>query len=274
MKTAICQLLIEGGEPFRNFERCEEMLNKAKEEKCQLALLPETMDFAWTHPSGLKEADTIPGFFSKKLCDLSKNYKIFIIAGLTEKTKEGNYNTALFVNPQGEIMHIYRKINLLEVEFPYYLIGSSLSVVNSPFGKLGINICSDNYSSALAIGNVLGRMGAVCILSPSSWTVDHHITEKDDPYSNKWKKSFSFLAKTFQIPIVSTTGVGYIVGGPYEGKKMIGCSLVALPDGSFQEAVCNEFAGNLLSIDIPLDKTVTYKGTQVGKRLKELGLHY
>ena len=48
------------------------MLNEAKEQDCELALFPETMDFAWTHPSGLKEADTIPGLFSEKLCGLSK----------------------------------------------------------------------------------------------------------------------------------------------------------------------------------------------------------
>ena len=274
MRIAVCQLLVEGGEPSRNFERCEKLLSLAKEQKCELALFPETMDFAWTHPSGLKEADKIPGVFSKKLCDLSKTYKMFLCAGLTEKTNEGNYNTALFINPQGQIISIYRKINLLKVEFPYYLIGTSLSVVNSPWGKIGINICSDNYMDALSIGNVLARMGAVCILSPSSWTVDHHITEQDDPYKNKWKAPLSFLSKTFHIHIVSATGVGYIVGGPYEGKKMIGCSLIANPDGSFEEAVCNEFSGNLLYKTLPLTKKVRYRGVQVGERMKKVGFHY
>ena len=274
MKIAVCQLLIEGGEPFRNIERCSAMLSSAKEKKCDLALFPETMDFGWTHPSGLKESAFIPGAFSKKLCDLSKKYRIFICAGLTEKTKEGNYNSALLINSEGEIVHIYRKINLLEVEFPYYLVGSSLSVVDSPWGKIGINICSDNYSDALSIGNTLARMGAGCILSPSSWTVDHHITEQEDPYKSKWKKPFSFLAKTFQIPVISATGVGYIVGGPYEGKKMIGCSLIAKPDGSFQTAVCNEFSGNVLYADIPLKNTARPKGTQIGKQLTKQGLPY
>ena len=122
--------------------------------------------------------------------------------------------------------------------------------------------------------NVLARMGAVCILSPSSWTVNHYITEEDDPYKNKWKEPFSLLAKTFQIYVAGATGVGYIVGGPYEGKKMIGCSLVACPDGSFQEAVCNEFAGNVLYVDIPVEQKTKYKGVQIGRRVKELGFDY
>lgn len=274
MKTAVCQLLIEGGEAQRNFERSEKMLHQAKENKCNLALFPETMDFAWTHPSGLKEADTIPGVFSDKLSQFSKKYQIYICAGLTEKTREGNYNSAVLINSKGEIETIYRKINLLEVEFPYYLVGQSLSVINSPWGKLGINICSDNYSDALSIGNVLVRMGATCILSPSSWTVDHHITEDDDPYKKKWKEPLSILAKIFEIHIVSATGVGYIVGGPYEGKKMIGQSLVVKPDGSFQEGVLNEFAGTVSFVDLNLKNTGKYKGTLAGKRIKKYNLPY
>ena len=269
MKTAICQLLIEGGEPYRNFERAEEMLSQAKEEASELALFPETIDFAWTHPSGLKEADFIPGVFSDLLCDLAKKQKIFICAGLTEKTKEGNYNTALLIDSKGEIIHKYRKINLLEVEFPYYVVGRSLSVASSPWGQLGINICSDNYKSSLEIGNALFRMGAQCLLSPSSWTVDHSVTEQDSIYENKWKEPFSFLAKTFQIPVLSATGVGYIVGGPYEGKKMIGGSLAAFPDGTFKEGVYNELSKSLFCLDVPLTE-IKYKGVQVGQRIQEL----
>ena len=88
------------------------------------------------------------------------------------------------------------------------------------------------------------------------------------------EKPFSLLAKTFQIYVASATGVGYIVGGPYEGKKMIGCSLLACPDGSFQEAVCNEFAGNVLYVDIPVEQKTKYKGVQIGRRVKELGFDY
>ena len=85
MKCAVCQLLIEGGEPYRNLQRAEKLIAEAKDNSCDLALLPETLDFAWTHPSGLKEADKIPGVFSNKLISLAKRYKIFICGGLTEK---------------------------------------------------------------------------------------------------------------------------------------------------------------------------------------------
>ena len=274
MKLAICQLLIEGGEPYRNLERSETLIEEAKNKSCDLALLPETLDFAWTHPSGLEEADQIPGVFSNKLCSMAKKYQIFICAGLTEKTQEGNYNSCIFINSQGEILNIYRKINLLEVEFDYYQIGSSVNVITSPWGKLGINICSDNYLDALSISNVLGRMGARFILSPCSWTVDHYLTENDNNYQNKWKEPFSKIAMAFEIPVVGATGVGYIVGGPYEGKKMPGGSLVAYPDGSFSEAVFNEFSGSSLYVQLKTFKKMEYKGVQIGRKLNKMGLPY
>ena len=274
LKLAVCQLLIEGGEPYRNIERSESLIEEAKQNSCDLALLPEAMDFAWTHPSALEEADKIPGVFSGKLCSLAKKSGLFLCAGLTEKTDEGNYNSCVFISPRGEILNVYRKINLLEVEFDYYLTGSSLSAVNSPWGKLGLNICSDNYLDSLSIANVLCRMGAVCILSPCSWTADHFLTEEDNCYQNKWKEPFSKIARAFGAPVVGATGVGYIVGGPYEGKKMPGGSLAAYPDGSFSECVFNEFSGSSMHISLNLLKRPRYKGAQIGKRLNQLGMPY
>ena len=68
----------------------------------------------------------------------------------------------------GSIIGTHRKINLLTVEFPYYEVGQKLQVFDSPFGKIGLNVCADNYIDAIDIGHVLARMGAQLILSPSS----------------------------------------------------------------------------------------------------------
>ena len=193
---------------------------------------------------------------------------------MTEKTPEGNYNTALLIDSKGNILNLYRKINLLEVEFDYYQIGASLKLINSPWGKLGINICSDNYSDALSLPIALGRMGANCILSPCSWTTDHYLTEKDNSYQNKWKEPFSKIARAFNIPVIGASSVGYIVGGPYEGKKMPGGSLVAFPDGSFIEAIFNEFSGSSLYVHLDLFKKAPYKGIQIGRHLNKIGLPY
>ena len=110
-------------EPERNFERAHKMIVKAKAEGCDLIVLPETIDFAWTHPSSLKEAKAIPGEYSDFFCQWSKENNIYICVGLTEKGKDANHNTALLINNSGKIILKYSKINLLTVEFPYYQTG-------------------------------------------------------------------------------------------------------------------------------------------------------
>lgn len=274
MKLAMGQLLVEGGEPRRNFERAEKMVRSAAEQGCDLILFPECMDFAWTHPSALEEAAPIPGVWSDLLISWAKEYRVGICAGLTERTDFGNYNSALLIGPDGAILSHYRKINLLEVERPFYLVGQKLEVVDTPWGKVGVNICSDNYIDALAIGNCLARMGARLILSPSSWTIDHDVVESDRPYGDKWLKPYEMLARLFSLTIVGVTSVGYIVGGPYEGKKMIGQSLAVGPRGLIHASQVNEFAGILDVITLQIDPDPVHVGTQIGANLNKNGLPY
>ena len=270
MHLGIGQLLVEGGEPERNFERAARMVSKAAAKGCDILLLPETIDFAWTHPSSLTESHSIPGPFSDFFCEQARENKLYICVGLTEKTPHGNYNSALLIDDQGRIILQHRKINLLEVEFPFYEIGQKLEVVDTPFGKIGVNICADNYSDALHIGHTLARMGAQIILSPSSWTVDYHVTEIDEPYHEKWFKPFHHLASMHDIILASATSVGYIVGGPYEGKKKVGKSLVVDKNGILLEGMFNEFAGELKTIQLTLPVRQV-KGTQIGKSLQQKG---
>jgi predicted amidohydrolase len=179
----------------------------------------------------------------------------------------------LLIDNKGDILLKYHKINLLEVEFPFYDVGEQLKVVDTPFGKIGLNICADNYGDALHIGHTLASMGAQIILSPSSWTVDYHITEIDEPYHEKWLRPFHLLASMHDIIVASATSVGYIVGGPYEGKMKVGKSLVVDKSGILLEGMFNEFAGELKTITLQLPER-KFKGTQIGKNLKEKGYRF
>ena len=172
---------------------------------------------------------------------------------MTEKRNDKNFNTAIIISDKGEIVLKYSKINLIEVERPFYGVGSKVEVVETPFGKIGLNICADNYmESDLHNAHLLARMGAQLILSPSAWTVDHVITEENDPYKDKWTKPLLTIAKEYKIPFISVTSVGYIVGGPYEGKKMIGNSLAVDETGVIAQGELNEFASDLQVVEINL----------------------
>jgi len=273
LKIGMGQLLVEGGEPDRNLKRAGKMLEEAAEKSCRLVLLPECLDFAWTHPSAKTEAQPIPGPYSDILCKLAKTYNLYLCAGLTERSEDKVYNTAIFISPEGNILLKYRKINVLTVAQDIYSIGQTLSVVKTPFGVVGVNICSDNYIDSLDIGHTLARMGAQIILSPSSWTVDYSIVEGDILYGKKWLKPYQTLAVAHDLIVVSATAVGVIVGGVYEGKKMVGCSLAVNKDGIVAEGKYNEFTGQLVITDITIPQPRAL-GTAIGESLKMRGLYH
>ncbi|MCB2410200.1 carbon-nitrogen hydrolase family protein [Hymenobacter lucidus] len=273
IRIGLGQLLVEGGEPERNLERAAHMIGDAAKQGCDLVLLPETLDFAWTHPSALEEAQPIPGPFSDRLCQEALRNNIMVCAGLTERLNGRNYNAAILISAQGEILVKYHKINLLTVEQPFYAVGQTLNVVDTPLGKIGVNVCADNYIDGLAIGHTLARMGAEFILAPASWTVDFSITEENDPYRDKWVRPFSILAKLYNVAVLSTTSVGYIVGGPYEGKKSIGCSLAVDASGVRAQGAFNEFAGQLVVADMPRPVRLE-QGTAIGEMLQRKGYRF
>lgn len=270
IRIGMGQLLVEGGEPGRNMARACKMIDEAAQKKCDIILLPECMDLAWTHPSAHTEAEPIPGPRCDVLCKKAVEHKIYVCAGITEKREGRVYNSAVLINPEGKILIRYSKINLLGVEQPFYAIGDHVGVVETPFGIIGVNICADNYIDGIHIGHTLARMGAQIILSPSSWTVDYSYVETQDPYGEKWVKPYSILAKLYNLVIVGTTSVGVIVGGPYEGKKSVGCSLCVGKDGIIARGQYNEFTGELIlaEFEVPQRKE---KGTVIGDMLKKQG---
>ena len=274
IQLGLGQLLVEGGEPARNLARAVDLIAQAAAQKCDLVLLPETLDFAWTHPSALYEAQPIPGPFSEQLCQAAAKHGIYVCAGLTERAPDGrNYNAALLIDPQGNILLKYHKINLLAVELPFYAVGQTLNVVDTPLGKIGVNICADNYLDGLPIGHTLARMGAEFILAPASWTVDYSVTEEHDPYQEKWEKPFSQLARLYNVVVASTTSVGYIVGGPYEGKKSVGCSLAVDAHGVQARGPFNEFASELVVATLKRPHRPE-RGTEIGEMLLRKGYRF
>ena len=64
VRIGMGQLLVEGGEPERNLERAEKMIKEASQKNCEIILLPECLDLAWTHPSAKTEAQSIGIYIS------------------------------------------------------------------------------------------------------------------------------------------------------------------------------------------------------------------
>ena len=231
LKLAAGQMLVEGGAVDDNLDRAIAMIEKAAARGCQVIVLPECLDVGWMHPSAHMRAEPVPGPRTQKLATAAAAAGIFVVAGLTESDGERIYNAAILLDRTGRLLLKYRKINILDIAQDLYAVGDCLGVAHTQLGTIGIDICADNFPNALDIGRTLGRMGAQLLLSPSAWAVAAKHDNTLQPYGGLWLDAYGQLARQFQMPVVGASNVGPITGGPWAGRKCIGCSIIVQADG-------------------------------------------
>ena len=230
LKIGLGQMLVEGGKFDDNLSRAVEMIKRASEQKCKFVVLPECLDIGWTNPNALKLAQPIPGIYSDVLCSAADKFKIYVVAGLTERDGEKVYNSAVLISSEGMVLSKHRKINVLDIAQDLYSIGDCLSVTETEFGKIGVNICADNFEDAHDLANSLARMGADIILSPTAWALPPGFYGDDNPCWG-WESSYIQFAKTFEVPIVGVSNVGKVNAGVWKNFSCIGNSLAVSSNG-------------------------------------------
>jgi predicted amidohydrolase len=207
------------------------MIREAGRQNCQLVVLPECLDVGWTHPGARELAEPVPGPRSRRLSDACRDAGISVVAGLTERDDDRIFNCAVVIDPDGQLRMKYRKINVLGIAQDLYAVGDRLGVVSTDLGRLGVNICADNFPNSLDIGRTLGRMNARLLVSPSAWAVDANHDQQAQPYGSLWRDAYGQLAREFLMPVVGVSNIGPITGGPWQGRKCIGCSLIVEAHG-------------------------------------------
>jgi len=225
-KLAMIQMEVRGGERAWNIGHAVELIAEAASGGAQVALLPECMDLGWTHPSSLSLASEIPdGEVCRALRDGAREHSIYVCSGLTEKSGERVFNSALLIDPRGQVLSVHRKLNELDIGHAFYAQGDRLNVAATEYGSFGLMICADGFSKDRVLPRSLGYMGADIILSPSAWAVagDHDNTK--EPYGREWRQVYTAVAREFSLAIFGVSNVGAMVAGPWQGMKCIGCSL-------------------------------------------------
>tara|TARA_R110001592_G_scaffold6425_5_gene34587 strand:+ start:2771 stop:3685 length:915 start_codon:yes stop_codon:yes gene_type:complete len=121
-------------------------------------------------------AQELPGHFETEMKAMAKKHKIWLVPGsIFEKSGDKIYNTALVINPQGEVVARYRKM------FPFYPYevgvtpGDQFCIFDIPnVGRFGVSICYDMWFPETV--RTLAVMGAEVILHPTlTGTMDRDI---------------------------------------------------------------------------------------------------
>jgi predicted amidohydrolase len=231
-KLAMIQMRVVGGDKAANLASAERLIAEAVTQGAQVVLLPEALNLGWTHPSARTDADPIPGGTSyTRLAEAARRHHVHLCAGLIERDGPDLFNSAVLLNPEGQLLLHHRKLNELEIAHDLYAQGSKAEVARTPLGTFGVMICSDAFATGQPISRSLAWMGADVILSPCSWAVPADHDNARDPYGSLWLESYGPVTREFQIWIAGVSNVGPIPAGPWAGRKCIGCSLLMNPQG-------------------------------------------
>ena len=168
---------------------------------------------------------------SDVLAKAARSHHIFVVAGLTERAGAQIYNAAILLSPVGEIVLKHRKVNILGIARDLYTPGEEVSIAETPWGKVGLLICADNFPETRALGDRLAALGGQMILSPCAWAVPSDHDNSKEPYGALWRDAYRVLSREHGLTIIGVSNVGVISGGPWAGRKCIGNSLAMGPEG-------------------------------------------
>ncbi len=168
-----------------NLATCRTLVERAAAEGAQLAVLPECFAFL-----GRSEGDKMPhaeslergGPILDTLRELATRRGIWIVGGGLPEIVPGDpkraYNTAVVVDPRGQIAARYRKIHLFDVDIPGGAVmresdatraGDELVVVDIGGAKVGLSICYDVRFPEL-YRRLVKDKGAEVLLVPAAFT--------------------------------------------------------------------------------------------------------
>ncbi|HJZ55904.1 MAG TPA: carbon-nitrogen hydrolase family protein, partial [Gemmataceae bacterium] len=91
-----------------------------------------------------------------------------------------------------------------------------------------------------------------------------------DPYGKLWLDSYTELARLYDVTVIGVSNVGWIAGGPWAGRKCIGCSLAVGPGGVLARGPYGERAGAVVYVGVELRSSVA-RGTGFAAALEARG---
>src|SRR5262249_20232191 len=107
--------------------------------------------------------EAIDGPMLRRVGRLSRELKIYLLVGFSERRGEQMYNTVALFNPEGTLIHRYAKTHVGSER--YNTQGTEFPVVDTPLGRWGTLICLDRQLPETS--RILAVKGAQLILNPS-----------------------------------------------------------------------------------------------------------
>lgn len=190
VKVALCQLAVSK-DKVANIAHAKRTLEEASQGGAQLVVLPECWNSPYSTASfpvyaeavpelGASHADASQSPSSVMLMQVALNKKLWLVGGSIPERGPGGrlYNTCLVINPNGQVVGKHRKVHLFDIDVPGKITfkesdsltaGDGVTVVETPFGGIGVGICYDIRFPELAI--LMRQRGATLLIYPGAFNM-------------------------------------------------------------------------------------------------------
>jgi predicted amidohydrolase len=163
---AVVQFAIAQFAPDINLARMERFLQEAVARQADLVLFPE--DAVLGPLNGRADLADFDQRYVRSFQELAARYHVDLVPGsIIEGEQSGLYNTAYYIDHNGEILGRYRKVHLWLPERSYLDPGQEAVVCQTRFGRVGLAICWDLAFPELF--RALVAREAELVLCPSYW---------------------------------------------------------------------------------------------------------
>lgn len=216
-----------GGDEQANIYAVSGLIAEAAEQGAQIILPPELFAgpyFCKTEDEALFAlaqplSESTPVLAMQKL---AKQYGVAIPASFFERDGQHYYNSLAMINPDGEIMGVYRKSHIpdgpgYEEKF-YFRPGNSGFKTWDVFGtRIGVGICWDQWYPETA--RAMALMGAEVLFYPTAIGSEPYDADLDT--SRMWRRAMQGHAVSNCMPVVASNRIGVEEGQAFYGHSFI-----------------------------------------------------
>ena len=160
-------------DPVANASLTEGHIRAAAAQGAQLVVLPELVASSYApgaeNFTDLAESASDPGHCLSTWIRLAAELNVGVIAGFLERSGDQIFNSAVVVDPKGQILDVYRKLHLFGAEQNVFIPGDrGLPIVEIHGARVGVQVCYDlRFPETLRI---LALRGAEVVAVPTAWT--------------------------------------------------------------------------------------------------------
>lgn len=275
--AAICQVTATADKDV-NFSACKQLVEKAKDQGASMVFLPEGFDYIGSsREETLSLSESLRGNTISQYIQLARKLELWLsLGGFHERGHEWEtdrriFNSHIIINDKGDIISVYRKSHLFDVELPekgvslressFTIPGPSLvSPVQTPIGKVGLGICYDLRFPELSLS--LQRHGADILTYPSAFTVATGAAH--------WEVLLRARAIETQCFVLAAAQVGR----HHEKRSSYGHALAVDPWGEVLGDCGGESTGMVL-VEVDLEKVrKTRRNMPVGQHRRDAAFYH